>query len=644
MTRVAVPVQYENQPPPDSRGGVGNNGRVSTNASPTSDDRLIAGRYRLQRVIGRGAMGVVWLAYDEVLHRAVAVKEVQLPPGLPAEEATAVRERMLREARAIAALTHPNVIAVYDVARRGDDPLVVMELVRSRSLADLIDQLGQCDEQQAASVADAVAAALEAAHRRGVVHRDVKPGNVLIGDEGQIKLTDFGIARNLAEITMTHSGMIMGTPAYIAPEVIEGEDVVPSSDLWSLGAMLFAAVTGELPYDKGTPLDTVTEIAQGEVPSVPDDAPLADIIGALMVKDPSERISLTEVRRRIRPLLPEPGTPVFPPPADEPVGPADNRPTRRFRPHQPDIESGPSAASPALAPDPGPLPFGAPGLAPGPGPLPFASPGLAPAPGPLPFGPDTAATDREQLLGPPGYPPVQAQPRPPHRRRRGKFANTVLAFVAIVLFALAAGGGFAAARTLAGRSVLPPASTGSPTGSVPPEANPADPALKVQAVQTQTTPGTLGLQNSGNQVSYTVSVPVGWTEYIEMRANADIGASEAVHYVNSVGNQELTVERFPDFYPDHHTDDYLTDLQAAWGSNLSMQGRPQVLANKAGNEYDDAEYVEYKTIEGNTARTTFANVLPHGDDLWIVQVTMPTEQDGAGQQDLYQSLAATLAW
>src|SRR5437868_4543661 len=121
-------------------------------------------------------MGVVWLGYDEVLHRAVAVKEVQLPPGLPAEEATQVRERMLREARAIAALTHPNVIAVYDVAKRGEDPLVIMELVRSRSLADLIDQLGRCTEQQAASVAEAVAAALEAAHRRGVTHRDVKPG------------------------------------------------------------------------------------------------------------------------------------------------------------------------------------------------------------------------------------------------------------------------------------------------------------------------------------------------------------------------------------------------------------------------------------------------------------------------------------
>jgi eukaryotic-like serine/threonine-protein kinase len=591
-------------------------------------------------------MGVVWLGYDEVLHRQVAVKEVQLPPGLPAEEATAVRERMLREARAIAALTHPNVIAVYDVAKRGADPLVIMELVKSRSLADLIDQLGQCDEQQAASVADAVAAALEAAHRRGVVHRDVKPGNVLIGDEGQIKLTDFGIARNLAEITMTHSGMIMGTPAYIAPEVIEGEDVEPSSDLWSLGAMLFAAITGELPYDKGTPLQTVTEIAQGEVPSPPDGAPLADIIGALMVKDPRERISLTEVRRRIRPLLPEPGTPVFPPPEDEPVGPADNRPTARFKP-QPEIESAPAGASPTLAADPGPLPFAAPALAADPGPLPFPAPGLAPAPGAPPFGgADAGATDREQPLGPPGYPPAQSAPpspsRPPARRRRGKVASTVLALFAIVLFLLASGAGFAAARYLAGRSILPP-KAGTPLGASAPGPPASESALEVRPVQTQMISLRAGL-NSGNVVDFTVRVPVGWTDYTEQKAPADLPASEAIHYVNSAGDQELTIERFPDFYPERHIDDYLTWLKGDWGSNLTLSGSPQPIQNKDGNDYDSAEYVSYNTTEGSIGRTVDANLLPRGDDLWIIQVTMPTDQERAGYEDLYRALAPTLVW
>ena len=578
-------------------------------------------------------MGVVWLGYDEVLHRAVAVKEVQLPPGLPAEEATGVRERMLREARAIAALTHPNVIAVYDVAKRGEDPLVVMELVRSRSLADLIDQLGRCTEQQAASVAEAVAAALEAAHRRGVTHRDVKPGNVLIGDEGQIKLTDFGIARNLAEITMTHSGMIMGTPAYIAPEVIEGEDVEPSSDLWSLGAMLFAAVTGELPYDKGTPLDTVSEIVQGEVPSVPEGAPLADIIGALMVKDPHERISLTELRRRIRPLLPEPGTPVFPPPQEEPVGPADNRPTHRFRPNQ-----GPGS----LAADPGPLPFSPPALAADPGPLPFAaSPALAPAPGPLPFG--SASTAPTDQLGPPGFPPMQQlpppAPRPPVRRRRGKFANTVLALVAIVLFLLAVGGGFAAARTVAGRALLP-VKTGTQAGGNPPV---ADSAVAVQPVQLQNTPLQASVQ-PGDAANFTVSVPAGWTDYIEQKTNADLGNSEAIHYVNAAGNQELTIERFPGFYPDHHLADYVTALQGTWKSNLSLQNRGPVNPAKGGNQYDSSAYLDYNTTEGGVDRTTYANLLPHGDDLWIIQVTMPNVQQQAGYDDLYTTITPTLVW
>ncbi|HEY4460232.1 MAG TPA: serine/threonine-protein kinase, partial [Pseudonocardiaceae bacterium] len=241
-----------------------------TTSDQRAGDRLIADRYRLGRVIGRGSMGIVWLAYDEVLRRAVAVKEVRLPPGMPAAEAASVRERTLREARAIAALTHPNVISVFDVARHNGEPYVVMELVASRSLAELIRKHGKCSIEQAALVADSVAAALEAAHRRGITHRDVKPGNVLIGDDGQIKLTDFGIARNMSEVTMTSSGLILGTPAFIAPEAAAGDPVTPAADLWGLGATLYAAITGDPPYDKGDdPVETITEVVHGEIPRLP---------------------------------------------------------------------------------------------------------------------------------------------------------------------------------------------------------------------------------------------------------------------------------------------------------------------------------------------------------------------------------------
>src|SRR5882757_4117713 len=197
---------------------------------PPSDDRsrVIAGRYRLEHVLGNGSMGTVWAAYDEFLQRKVAVKEVLLPPGIPAGEADALRERTLREARAIAVLSHPNVVTLHDIARQDGEPFVVMELVPSRSLAEVVRQQGPLNTQQTAAVADAVAAGLEAAHRAGITHRDVKPGNVLVGDSGQIKLTDFGIARNVAENTMTSTGIMLGSPAYIAPEVASGQEVTPA--------------------------------------------------------------------------------------------------------------------------------------------------------------------------------------------------------------------------------------------------------------------------------------------------------------------------------------------------------------------------------------------------------------------------------
>ncbi|WP_406688768.1 serine/threonine-protein kinase [Saccharopolyspora sp. ID03-671] len=174
--------------------------------------RLIAGRYRIERKLGGGAMGTVWYATDELLQRPVAVKEVRLAPGMPEEEAAELRERALREARAIAVLSHPNVVTLYDVAREQAEPFVVMELVPSQSLAAILDDHGALDERQLAVIADGVAAGLDAAHRAGIVHRDVKPGNVLIGDDGRLKVSDFGISRNVAEHTLTNTGILLALP------------------------------------------------------------------------------------------------------------------------------------------------------------------------------------------------------------------------------------------------------------------------------------------------------------------------------------------------------------------------------------------------------------------------------------------------
>lgn len=590
---------------------------------------MIAERYRLQRVIGHGSMGVVWLGYDELLHRAVAVKEVRLPPGMPAPEATELRQRTLREARAAAALQHPNVISVFDVARRGDDPFVVMELLRSRSLADLLKRLDRCDAVQVASVADAVAAALEAAHRRGVTHRDVKPGNVLVGDDGQIKLTDFGIARNLAEVTMTASGMIMGTPAYIAPEVAAGEPVTPAADLWSLGATLFAAVAGHPPYDKGDALATIVEVVQGEVPALPDGAPLADVIGALMVKDPAGRIGLTEVRRRIRPLLPEPGTRVFPPDDEEASsGPADNKPTDKFRPtaepEPADVgtwESGGVLASPPLAADPGPLPFGS-------QPAPPLVPRLAVEPGPLPF-------DR------PAAPPAR------RRRRRGALANAMLSLVAVLLFVAAAGGGFAGARMLGGQPLLPPTGT---TTSNPPTSMPPGTAVgpvPLAPVQSWAAP------RNGQGGNFSVSAPAGWTEFREQKpATSMLPASVAVHFVSPDGTAELTVERLPNFYPRRDIRNYEQALTSGWQGLLTIASTQQISGQ--GNDFDNPTEINYNTADsggetGNEAwlhsarRTTFADLLPRGDDLWVLSVTVPTDQQDAGQRNLFDKIKGTLS-
>src|SRR5262249_32931914 len=174
----------------------------------------------------------------------VAVKEVLAPPGMPAAEAGLLRERTLREARAIATLSHPHVVTLFDVVQQDGEPFVVMELLPSRTLAALIKEHGPLDAGGAALVANAVASALQSAHQAGITHRDVKPGNVLIGDDGRIKLTDFGISRNIAESSLTATGLTLGSPAFMAPEIASGGQVTPAADLWGLGATLFAALEG----------------------------------------------------------------------------------------------------------------------------------------------------------------------------------------------------------------------------------------------------------------------------------------------------------------------------------------------------------------------------------------------------------------
>ncbi|TDC28652.1 serine/threonine protein kinase, partial [Micromonospora sp. KC213] len=223
---------------------------------------VIAGRYRLLEPVGRGGMGRVWRALDEVLHREVAVKEVLPPNWLSEPEGDELRRRTLREARTAARLRHPNVVRVYDVVPVDGDPWIVMEYVPSRTLQDVLNDEGPLDPARAAGVGRALLAALRAAHTANVLHRDVKPQNVLVTRDGQIMLTDFGLATFEGEDgILTRPGMVLGSPQFVAPErAAEGVSSV-ETDLWSLGATLYAAVEGRPPYARGSAVATLAALA-----------------------------------------------------------------------------------------------------------------------------------------------------------------------------------------------------------------------------------------------------------------------------------------------------------------------------------------------------------------------------------------------
>jgi eukaryotic-like serine/threonine-protein kinase len=257
-------------------------------------------RYRLVRKVGSGGMGRVWLAHDEMLHRDVAVKEVVLPEELTPAEREELCQRTMREARAAGRLNHPNVVAIYDVVLADDRPWIVMEMVRSRSLYEVIKGDGPLTPKRAAEIGLHVLSALKAAHAKGVWHRDVKPGNVLLADDGRVVLTDFGLATFDGDGTVTRPGLILGSAQYISPERAREGASSPASDLWSLGATLYAAVEGRSPFARETSMATLTALAT-QPPDPPRKAgPLREILLGLLRKNPRHRMSADEAERLLR--------------------------------------------------------------------------------------------------------------------------------------------------------------------------------------------------------------------------------------------------------------------------------------------------------------------------------------------------------
>ncbi|PWI10922.1 serine/threonine protein kinase [Streptomyces sp. NWU339] len=302
-------------------------------------DRLVAGRYRLGEAIGSGGMGRVWRAHDEVLHRSVAVKELTAALYVSDSEQATLLARTRAEARAAARINHSAVVTVHDVLEHDGRPWIVMELVEGRSLADAVKERERVEPREAARVGLWVLRALRAAHAAGVVHRDVKPGNVLLGGDGRVLLTDFGIAQIEGDTAITRTGEVVGSVDYLAPERIRGQDPGPSSDLWALGATLYTAVEGRSPFRRTSPLTTMQAVVEEEAGEPRYAGPLAPVISALLRKDPAMRPDAAATEQMLAEA-------------------AEGRRPNSAQTYVPTQAVGTPAPAPAPAPAPVPAPYG----------------------------------------------------------------------------------------------------------------------------------------------------------------------------------------------------------------------------------------------------------------------------------------------
>ncbi|MFD5618169.1 serine/threonine-protein kinase [Streptomyces yangpuensis] len=405
--------------------------------------RLIAGRYRLDAKLGRGGMGVVWRATDQLLGRRVAVKEMVPDPALSPDEARLQRERTLREARAAAQVKHPHIIVVHDVVADGERPCIVMELVEGGSLADRLARTGPVDVAEAAGIGIALIGALRTAHAAGVLHRDIKPANVLLeAPGGRAVLTDFGIAQVSGATTLTATGAFVGSPEYTAPERMSAQSPAgPESDLWSLGALLCTAVSGVSPFRRDSLGGVLHAVVYDEIRPPAACGPLLPVVRGLLERDPTARLGADEAEEMLRSLAPSA---------------AGHAPTRRSVPEVPDARTAPSRT-----PQPRTEPAGT------------TPAGTEPAPPePAPTAPPVAQTA-----------PVSAQPAgAPARRRPGA------ALVAGLLVAAIVGAGASAAALLmneddpADRADRPAVATsGAPGGDDAGGAPAAPPGAQVSA-------------------------------------------------------------------------------------------------------------------------------------------------------------------
>ncbi|HEV7897378.1 MAG TPA: serine/threonine-protein kinase [Planosporangium sp.] len=486
---------------------------------------LLAERYRLVRSLGQGGMGRVWLARDEVLHRDVAIKEVIPPEGLTAQERDEMRRRTLREARAAARLNHPSVVRVYDVVRTDVHPWIVMEYVASRSLHQVISEDGTLPPARVAQIGLQVLGALRAAHNAGVLHRDVKPSNVLLTDDGRVVLTDFGLATMAGEATVTRPGMVLGSPAYIAPERARQGITGPESDLWSLGATLYAAVEGSSPYHRSSAIETLTALVTEEPPPARNAGPLRSVLNGLLRKDPASRIDAETAERLLRRaaggglasriwMVPKPRrgsaraatpAPVPPPssgstPSAAPAAQVDSSPVPQPAP-QPDAQRSESAAvvGPATEPAVAVPAVAVPAVA-----VPAVADPAAADPA------EPAASEATAVIRPSGSEPTTTISRAA-ARPWSLAAAAVLALVLVAgIVALSSHGGNPDRARKPAAPTRTPAAAGAPPGGPSPSQGGAP-----TGTPGQNTPAAVvmlpGWQMYTDPTGFSVAAPIGWT-------------------------------------------------------------------------------------------------------------------------------------
>jgi eukaryotic-like serine/threonine-protein kinase len=398
----------------------------------TGEGGLVAGRYRLGQRLGSGAMGIVWQALDERLHRTVAIKQLLLQPGLTDAQAEEARRRCMREGRIAARLAHPNAITVYDVAEHDGDPWLVMEYLPSKSLATVLSERGTLSPQEAARIGTQVATALVAAHAAGIVHRDIKPANVLLAEDGTVKITDFGISRATGDVTVTATGMLAGTPAYLAPEVAKGKDPTPAADVFSLGSTMYTAVEGHSPFGLSeNTLALLYAVAAGNITPPRHAGPMTALLMQLLRVDPEERPSVTAARDGLSAVAEGRPTPAI----LDGAGSSTDRIGANRRPQAPVPVNPPTPPRPSSPPwTPGPPNLNPPKEATRLDVHPFSEPMPS---GPLPSGPIPMA-HREQLPSGPTPRPVMPPPSRPRPRPGGPKSGTRARSVVLTVLAIVA--------------------------------------------------------------------------------------------------------------------------------------------------------------------------------------------------------------